>query len=78
MNLGKKKICPNCKQEIKDSKVQRVERGGVMRMLKMIRAAGIQEKNEETKEFCYECWKKELRAFMKPYAQALGKSAEDW
>lgn len=76
--MGKKKICPNCKKEGKDSKKQRFERSMIIRLLKGIRAAGIQEKAEETKEFCYDCWKKELRSYMKPYAEQLGKSAENW
>ena len=73
-----KKICPNCNKEFKDSRKQKIERGSIMRALKMIKVVGISEKNEETKEFCYDCWKKELRSTMKPFAQMLGKAAEDW
>ena len=76
--MGKKKICPNCKKEGKDSKKERMERFGVMRMLKMIKAAGIKETDEDTKDLCYDCWKKELRSFMKPYAEQLGKTVKDW
>lgn len=50
----------------------------VIKLLKAIKTAGIQEKDEETKKFCYSCWKRELRSMMKPYAQMLGKNAEDW
>ena len=73
-----KKICPNCNKEFKDSKTQRMERGSIMRMLKMIKIIGISEKDKETKGLCYSCWKKELRSVMKPFAQMLGKTAEDW
>ena len=76
--MGKKKICPKCNQVIKDSRKQRIERSAVMKMLKMIKVAGIKEKDEETKDFCFDCWKKELRSMIKPYAEALGKAVEDW
>lgn len=76
--MGKKRICPECGNEIKDSRSQKAERSMIMKMLKLIKAAGIQEKDEETKDMCYGCWKTALRSMMKPYAQALGKSAEDW
>ena len=76
--MGKKKICPNCNKEGKDSKKQRIERSIVMRMLKGIKVAGIKEKDEDTKDLCFECWKKEMRSMMKPYAEQLGKSAENW
>lgn len=73
-----KKICQNCGNEKKDSKKQRIERSTIMKLLKMIKVIGISEKDEETKRFCYDCWKKEMRSMMKPFAQMLGKSAEDW
>ena len=76
--MGKKKICPKCEEEIKDSKKQRIERSAVMRMLKMIKVAGIKAQDEGTKDLCYQCWKKEMRSMIKPYAQALGKAVEDW
>lgn len=76
--MGKRKICPKCGNEKRDSRKQKFERGTVMRMLKMIKVAGIKEKDEETKDFCFGCWKKELRAVVKPFAQELGKTAEDW
>lgn len=76
--MGKKKYCPNCGNEKKDSKKQKVERGTVMRLLKLIKVAGINEKDKETKPLCYDCWKKELRSTMKPFAEQLGKDAEDW
>lgn len=76
--MGKKQKCPQCKREFKDSKKQKMERWGVMRMLKGIKVAGIKEKDEETKKLCYDCWKKELRSMMKPYAEQLGVAAKDW
>ena len=76
--MGKKKICPNCGEEIKDSRTQKFERSAVIRMLKLIKVVGIKEKHEETKDLCYNCWKKELRSMMKPYAEQLGKAVEDW
>ena len=76
--MGKQKKCPKCEKWKKDSRKQRIERSTVMRMLKMIKVAGIKEKDEETKKLCYDCWKKELRSMMKPFAEQLGKSAEDW
>lgn len=74
----KKKMCPKCKQEIKDSKKQKIERSTVIRLLKLIKVAGIKAQDEATKDLCYDCWKKEMRSMMKPYAQALGKAVEDW
>jgi len=76
--MGKNKICVECGSEIKDSKKQKLERGSVIRMLKMIKIASIEETDEETKKMCYDCWKKQLRSVMKPFAQSLGKNAEDW
>lgn len=74
----KKKFCPACKIPVNDSKTQKMERSTVIRLLKLIRVAGIKEKHEETKDMCYDCWKKELRSMMKPYAEQLGKAVEDW
>lgn len=76
--MGKKKICPKCNREFKDSKMQRLKRRGFIGSLKGIKVAGIQEMNEDTKDFCYECFEKELRSHLKPFAQELGKSAENW
>jgi len=78
MNLGKKQKCPQCKREFKDSKKQKIKRRAVMMMLKGIKVAGIKEKHEETKKFCHDCWRKELRSMIKPYAEQLGKAVEDW
>jgi len=76
--MGKKKPCPNCKFEFKDSTKQKFERRSVMRLLRMINVAGVKEKDEETKDFCFDCWKKEMRSMMKPFAEQLGKDASDW
>lgn len=73
-----KKICGSCGSEIKDSRRQKAERSMVIKLLKTIKVVGIQEKDEATKGFCYDCWKAELRSMVKPFAQMLGKSAEDW
>lgn len=76
--MGKKKICPECGAKIRDSRSQKAERKTVIFLLKRIKVAGIEEKDEETKGFCYDCWKTALRSMIKPFAQMLGKSAEDW
>lgn len=76
--MGKKRMCPECGEEIKDSMKQKMERSMVIKLLKTVKVVGIQEKDEETKGFCYGCWKTALRSMMKPFAQMLGKSAEDW
>ena len=73
-----KKMCPKCNQEFEDSKQQKIERGICIRSLKMIHVAGIDEKHEETKDYCYNCWKIELRSLMKPFAEQLGKDASKW
>lgn len=72
------KICPECGDQFKDTMQQKAERALVIRLLKTINTAGVDEKDEETKDFCFCCWKTALRAMMKPYAEMLGKNAESW
>lgn len=73
-----KKTCPKCNLEFEDTTGQKFERGAVIRMLKGIHVMGIDEKHEETKDYCYNCWKTGLRSLMKPFAEQLGKDASNW
>jgi len=72
------KKCGKCGLFYKDSTGQKMERTTVQRMLKMINVAGIEEAQKESKEWCYNCWKKKFRALMKPFAQQLGKVTKEW
>jgi hypothetical protein len=76
--MGKQKTCSKCSQEIHDSNKEKTERFTVMKMLSMIKLAGLDEIKKETESYCYKCWKTRLRSVMKPFAQALGTAAGDW
>lgn len=72
------KICSECGCEIQDSRKDSAELSATIKMLKMIKVAGIKETEESMKDCCVQCKKKAYRTVMKPFAQALGKTAEDW
>lgn len=76
--MGKMNTCPECGEEFKLSWKQKGKMSSIMKMLKMIKIAGIEEKDKELKDCCFLCWEKEMKATMKPFAQALGQSAEMW
>ena len=72
------KICSECGEKIQDSRKQKAELSMVIKSLRMIRVAGVKELEESTKDDCAKCKKKAFRSLLKPYAQALGKKAEEW
>lgn len=76
--MGKDKICSKCSQEFQDSKKEKAERFAVMRMLGLIKLAGLDEIKKETECYCYKCWKTRMRSVMKPFAESLGAAAGDW
>lgn len=76
--MGKKKSCPKCGKEFQDSRKEKAERFSIETLLKGIKLAEIDELKKETEDSCYCCWKARFRTVMKPYAQALGKTADDW
>jgi hypothetical protein len=76
--LGKEKTCSECGSQYKNSKADSFKKNMIMKALKGIKVAGIKQIEIDTKNMCFDCWKKIMRAHMKPFAQALGESAEDW